>query len=638
MKNLQYIVLSIAGLFLLSTTGCSDYLDKMPDDQLTLEMVFSDKTRTEDWLAGVYSGVPDPMWGYFKEQGWNIMGDDITVPSEWQPFGWKNSYVFTLGDWNPLSGWSPNYWNSYPQKIRSALIFLENAKPNEAQKMSEEYVTRMKYEARFLIAYYYSLMLEIYGPIPFKPGVIEPVNASAADLMIPQSPYDEVVDWVDRELVEVARHLPAVYEESSDWGRATATMCYAVRARMLLFAASPLFNGNPDFKDWKNGEGVPLFGPEDPAKWQRAADAHWELIELAHNSGYKLYKEYNDDNTIDPFMSYYNLSLKTFPEGNKEIIFGRTWKQDNNWYENLKSFQAHHLPKGINGNAGMGVTQELVDAFYMKDGTSPIVGYDSDNKPILNPASPLYSEKNFSTADEIRNTKWKGAYGTDKKEGRVTFEGTFNMYCNREARFYVSVIYNEAWLGVANRKVNFLQGGDDTANTFDAPQNGYNVRKRIHLETNPQANKHLYQPGILYRLAEAYLSYAEALNESNPGHPDILKYINLVRQRAGIPDVTSGTQADIRELIRKERRVEFNCEGIRFNDVRRWKIAEKELNRPYYGMNFFGNKKSDNVNDPDAFYKRTFLRNRKFYKKMYVWPVPQAQIEINPLLKQAPGY
>ncbi|WP_029904869.1 RagB/SusD family nutrient uptake outer membrane protein [Prevotella sp. 10(H)] len=645
MKNIKYLILTtVCFILIINTTGCSDYLDKKPDDYLTLEMVFTDKIRTEDWLAGVYSGVPNPMWGYFKDQGWNIMADDITIPSEWQPFGWRNSYAYTVGDWNSQSEWGPNYWVTLPQKIRSALIFIENARPNEAQNMGEAYVTRMKYEARFLIAYFYSLMIELYGPIPFKPGVIESVDAPASELMTSQSPYDDIVDWIDNELKEVAKHLPAVYPDT-DWGRATSTMCHAVRARTLLFAASPLFNGNPDFKDWKNSEGVNLFKPTvDPAKWKRAADAHKELIDFAHTNGYKLYDEGGD-----PFMSYYNMSLKRFSEGNKEIIFGRTWNRDNDNYEGLRTWQEHHLPKGIRGNAGMGVTQELVDAFFMKNGLSPILGYDTNNMPIINPESG-YSERGFSQNGEIRNTKWKGGLGENNVQGQITLPGTFNMYCNREPRFYVSVIYNEAWLGVANRRVEFLQnGGRDTGPTFDAPQNGYNVRKRISLETNPLVTGGwTYQPGIIYRLAEAYLGYAEALNEYDPGNADILKYINEVRKRAGIPEynetgingikVNTKDKDAIRKLIQLERRIEFNCEGIRFHDVRRWKIAETEFTRPYYGMNFSGSEKSDDVNNPNAFYKRTFYRNRIFNKRMYVWPVPQKQIDINPKLSQAPGY
>ena len=100
---------SIAKAVLLSctlalTTSCNDFLDKAPDDQLTMEMIFTDKIRTEDWLAGVYSSIPSPMWGYFKAQGYNIMGDDITIPQDWSPYGWSNVYAYTTGNWSPMRG------------------------------------------------------------------------------------------------------------------------------------------------------------------------------------------------------------------------------------------------------------------------------------------------------------------------------------------------------------------------------------------------------------------------------------------------------------------------------------------------------------------------------------------------------
>ena len=103
---------SIAKAVLLSctlalTTSCNDFLDKAPDDQLTMEMIFTDKIRTEDWLAGVYSSIPSPMWGYFKAQGYNIMGDDITIPQDWSPYGWSNVYAYTTGNWSPISTWDP---------------------------------------------------------------------------------------------------------------------------------------------------------------------------------------------------------------------------------------------------------------------------------------------------------------------------------------------------------------------------------------------------------------------------------------------------------------------------------------------------------------------------------------------------
>lgn len=632
MKKHYYIILLLS--FILNGTSCSDYLDYQPDDFLTMEMIFTDKIRTEDWLASVYSSVPSPMWGYFKDHGFNIMGDDITIPQEWRPFGWSNVYAYTTANWSPISGWNPYYWVELPKRIRTGLVFLENVRVIPEAGLTQQYVDQMKNEVRFLIAYYYSLMIELYGPIPFAPGVIYPVDAPTSELMIGQTPYDEIVEWIDNELKDVSTKLPSVYPDNNDWGRVTSVMALAIRARTLLFAASPLFNGNPDLKDWQNHEGVNLFKPNiDAQKWEKAAAAHKELIDAARIGGYDLYKEYNSDGSIDPFMSYYNLSLKRFSEGNKEIIFGRSENSS------LADFQRHHLPKGIGGNAGMGVTQELVDAFYMKNGLVPILGYNEDGSPIINSESG-YVEKGFSNAAEVRNTRWRGAEGPERIAGRVTLDGTYNMYCNREPRFYVSVIYNEAWLGVDNRRVEFYQeGGRDTGYTFDAPQNGYNVRKRISLEVFPRENRFPYQPGILYRLAEAYLGYAEAINESQGPNSTVYEYVNLVRQRAGIPDLQADlTKEQMREAIQQERRVEFNCEGIRFNDVRRWKLGEKYFNTKLFGMNFNGTKKSDDANDPSAYYKRTFYKNRYFSKRMYLWPVPQAQIDINPNLVQAPGY
>ncbi|WP_262245296.1 RagB/SusD family nutrient uptake outer membrane protein [Parapedobacter soli] len=632
-----HIITILTTLFLFLNTSCSDFLDKMPDDQLTMEMIFTDKIRTEDWLASVYSSVPSPMWGYFKDQGFNIMADDITIPQEWQQFGWANVYAYTMANWNPNSGWNPNYWVELPKRIRTGLIFLEEVRVIPEAGLTQQYVDQMKNEVRFLIAYYYSLMIELYGAIPFAPGVVYAIDAPASELLTTQTPYDEIVDWIDQELKDVSTKLPAVYTDRNDWGRVTSIMALAVRARTLLFAASPLYNGNPDLSEWQNAEGVNLFDPNhDVQKWARAATAHKELIDAAHGAGYALYKEYNPDGSIDPFMSYYNMSLKSFSAGNREIIFGRP----ENW--DLNGFQAHHLPKGIGGNAGMGVTQELVDAFYMENGVAPITGYNDDGSPIINPASG-YIENGFSTEVDRRETAWAGGGPESLAENGlrpVTMDGTYNMYCNREPRFYVSVIFNEAWLGAANRRTEFLQGGGrDTGPTFDAPQNGYNVRKRISLDVFPREGRFTYQPGILYRLAEAYLSYAEALNEAEGPSDEAYHYVNLVRERAGIPNLEPGLdQTKLRAAIQHERRIEFNCEGIRFNDVRRWKLGEKFFNTTLYGMNFNGTRKSDDKDDAQAFYKRTFYKNRYFSKRMYIWPIPQGQMDINPNLRQAPGY
>ena len=580
-------------------TSCVDYLDKESDTELTLPMVFEDKTRTEGWLANVYSHVPDPYWGYARKLGWDILSDDMTASERWRQWDWK-VIPMLLGEWTPSTDWDGNYWSRLPQLIREANIFIENVHPLPDQGISATEVTYMKAEMRFMIAYYYYLL---------------------ADLMEGQRPYYEVVDWVDKELKEVAEILPAKYTEARKYGRATSIMCLAVRARMLLFAASPLVNGNPDYANHKNKDGENLFSTTaDKTKWAYAAQACKELIDAAEAAGHKLYTEKNDDGTIDPFMSYQNLFLTRYDEGNTEILFARPGGSEYGEYEK------HATPAASGGSGGLGVTQSLVDAFFMENGL-PI---NDDNSE--------YVETGYSVSDETRdNTVWD----TEVNGGAISKKNTYNMYCHREPRFYVTVSYNNSYFTQEKRVFNFFNGSADNPHTHDAPQNGYLIRKKISPDLNVNQGTYKYRPGIVYRLGEAYLNYAEALNESDPGNGDILVYLNKIRERAGIRQYTTGAtddnfihvdlndQAEMRKLIRAERRVELSCEGIRYDDLRRWKEAENVLNGDFYGMNFSGK-------DNSSFYVRTPYLKR-VYKKAYYWfPIHQSEIDKNDKLVQSP--
>lgn len=601
-------------------TSCVDYLDKESDTELTLPMVFEDKTRIEGWLANVYSHVPDPYWGYARKLGWDILSDDMTASERWRQWDWK-VIPMLLGEWTPSTDWDGNYWSRLPQLIREANIFIENVHPLPDQGISATEVTYMKAEMRFMIAYYYYLLSNTYGPVPFKPNYIAPTDFNLADLMEGQRPYYEVVDWVDKELKEVAEILPAKYTEARKYGRATSIMCLAVRARMLLFAASPLVNGNPDYANHKNKDGENLFSTTaDKTKWAYAAQACKELIDAAEAAGHKLYTEKNDDGTIDPFMSYQNLFLTRYDEGNTEILFARPGGSEYGEYEK------HATPAASGGSGGLGVTQSLVDAFFMENGL-PINDDDSE-----------YVETGFSVSDETRdNTVWD----TEVNGGAISKKGTYNMYCHREPRFYITVSYNNSYFTQEKRLFNFFNGSADNPHTHDAPQNGYLIRKKISPDLNVKQGTYKYRPGIVYRLGEAYLNYAEALNESDPGNGDILVYLNKIRERAGIRQYTTGAtdenyihvdlndQAEMRKLIRAERRVELSCEGIRYDDLRRWKEAENVLNGDFYGMNFSGK-------DNSSFYVRTPYLKR-VYKKAYYWfPIHQSEIDKNDKLVQSP--
>lgn len=620
MKNLNKKILYTSLISVLSFSSCSKFLDKMPDDQLTLEMVFEDKTRTEDWLAGIYNNIPDPYFGYAKDVGYDALSDDMAPSTGWEQFGWGVIGLQT-GNWNPSTGWAPNYWVELPKRIRSAYIFLENVKPNASQLVTDEEVNLMKAEARFMIAYYYGLLLETYGAIPFNLGLTDP-NAPAEDLLIGQAPFDEVINWVDKELLEVSALLPDKYAAAQKYGRATSIMCLAVRARLLLFAASPLVNGNSAYTNFTNDKDQKIFSSNfDANKWKKASDASKLLIDRAEEAGHKLYYEYNTDGSIDPFLSYQYMMFRRPQDGNNEILFARP---DCNIYE----YDKHAQPRGTGGNGGLGITQSIVDAFFMKNGL-----------PIEDPNSG-YVEKGFSTKDEVRNTKWNESRGV----GNVTLAGTYNMYTNREPRFYVSVLYNGAWFKRENRTTEFYYGNWDGGPTHDAPQNGYLIRKKVHPDHDPRNGTNPYRPGILYRLGEAYLNYAEALNETSPNDANILKYLNLIRERAGVPQYGKGpnalpapsSQEAMRQAIRRERRVELNNEGIRYRDIRRWKIGEQTLNGNFTGMNFSGTEKDDSETNQKAFFKRTTYQRRVFTAKNYWFPVPQSEIDKNPNLRQNP--
>lgn len=559
------------------------------------------------------------LLGIRGELGWDILSDDMTASERWRQWDWK-VIPMLLGEWTPSTDWDGNYWARLPQLIREANIFIENVHPLPEQGISATEVTYMKAEMRFMIAYYYYLLSNTYGPVPFKPNYIAPTDFNLADLMEGQRPYYEVVDWVDKELKEVAKILPAKYTEARKYGRATSIMCLAVRARMLLFAASPLVNGNPDYANHKNKDGENLFSTTaDKTKWAYAAQACKELIDAAEAAGHKLYTENNPDGTIDPFMSYQNLFLTRYDEGNTEILFARPGGSEYGEYEK------HATPQVSGGSGGLGVTQSLVDAFFTENGLP--INDDSE-----------YVESGFSGSDETRdNTVWD----TEVNGGAITKSGTYNMYCHREPRFYITVSYNNSYFTQEKRLFNFFNGSADNPHTHDAPQNGYLIRKKISPDLNVKQGTYKYRPGIVYRLGEAYLNYAEALNESDPGNGDILFYLNKIRERAGIRQYTTGDtdenfihvdlndQAEMRKLIRAERRVELSCEGIRYDDLRRWKEAENVLNGDFYGMNFSGK-------DQSSFYVRTPYLKR-VYKKAYYWfPIHQSEMDKNDKLVQSP--
>ncbi|UVR10192.1 RagB/SusD family nutrient uptake outer membrane protein [Bacteroides ovatus] len=642
MKNKirKYIALGMIAMFSLSS--CSDYLDKEPDDQLTLETVFENKTNMERWLAYIYNATPK----FYNYDGADAVADELAPSVGWESQGFK-AILYQNGNWTSASGGVINYRETFPMRIRQAYIFIKYA--HALPDVTEKEVNYMKAECRFFIAYFHAVMAMTYGAVPIIRDATEEITGET--LLLKQEPFNTVVDWAANELLETSKLLPAYYDEDNKYGRITSIICLAMRARLLTFAASPLVNGNqdPDMVNMKNCDGVSIFDSTfKPERWKTAVDANKLLIDEAEKAGHKLYIETIGDD-VDAFQSYQNALMLRYNQGNMEILFPRT-------YDDAGYFDRQANPRSMGGAGAIGVTQSLVDAFFMNNGLVPITGYTNDGAtPVINSESG-YSETGYSTVDESYKTTWMYATkgGTEQETEHVIVpKNTYKMYCGREPRFYISVLYNEEYhwgkdkSNAKNKFANFFSGGEDGGPSHDSPSAGYLIRKRVDPSAIPASSSGTYKKrqGVLYRLAEAYLSYAESLYEYSvamgtytDNETEILDYINRVRYRAGIPQYGKGadqipvTEAQLRDLIRRERRVELNCEaGIRFDDLRRWKEAETALNGKFYGMNALAKS-----TERDEYYKRTLYQTRRFIS--YWWPIPQDDIDKNTNLRQLPGW
>jgi len=590
-RKIHYFLLTFSCLLL---GACSKYLDQVPDDRITIEEVFKKKASSEEYLANIYSYIPDES-DQTNGQPWIGTADELDVT--WTKY---ITYDFNIGN---ISATAVLYdkWPGYYKGIRSATYFMNHIDENvEIRSLNgQELIDQYKAEARFLRAYYYFLIFRQFGPFVIVGDEELPPDATETDLQKPRSSVDECVDYIVSELDKAAEVLPLRpqrngQESDAEYGRATKGMCYAVKSRLLLYAASPLYNGNTAMANFRNIDGTPFINQSyDKEKWKRAVDASKQLIDLGV---YQLYK----DPSGDPVKSVQGVF---FIAWNSEQILVRK-------SNGLPGWDTNSMPRQAGGWCGMAPTQEMVDAYFMEDG-----------KDIRE--SSLYSEEGFTTVD-----------GNE----------VYNMYLHREPRFYASITYNNSIFQGGNMNqaepVSFYRSGPNGKNGHptDFSRTGYLMRKNVGTQTNNGSGgngQKQNRPLILIRLAEIYLNYAEALNEYNPGDPEIIHYLNLIRERAGIPQYGTDalpvptSQDAMREKIRQERQVELAFESHRWFDIRRWLIAP----------NVMGDLHGMDVNqDGHDFFKRVVATNHIFRSSYYWFPISQYEMDRSHLLVQNPNW
>lgn len=594
-------ILLFMGLILFSCND--DYLDQVPDDRLTFDETFSQRSTVEKYLANIYSRVPselDQRDTNSHSGPWLGASDEAEY---WVSFHFGN--FMDIGDWNANSGEISDHWANYYGGIRDCSTLIQNI--NKCQNCTDDRTNQYVAEARVLRAYFYYNLVRLYGPVILLGETPIPVDANLAELNLHRSTMQECVDYIVSELNTGALALTGVSFQDDNAGRMSRPFALAIKEKVLLLNASPLFNGNQDYASFVNDDGQNFISQSvDVNRWQLAADAAKSFIDEYVPGTFDLYKEYNSDGSYNPYLSTRNVMLVDF---NKEMIFARP-RGGISYHYDVTPYHSGY-PDEVHGAGGLAVTQEMVDAYFTANGRS------------IDDAASGYQQSGFSN--------FKAPFD-------FTNRSTYNQWVNREPRFYVGVTYNESlWLnrdfGNIITATWYFGNSGRAVGSNDYTPTGYVVRKNMITGNKNNTNRSI----PMIRLAEIYLDYAEALNESDPGNPDILIYLNKIRERAGIPEYGStdldapAGQAQMREAIHKERRVELAFENVRYFDVRRWKEAVQKFAGDFHGLDI-------NANEESNFYDLVVFEQRIFNQRHYLWPIPQAEMNTNTSLIQNPGW
>lgn len=590
-------------LLLTGTSSCKKFLSQIPDDRLTLEEAFRNRSTAERFLANIYSMIPrewsQRFVGNSNSGPWTGAADEAEYL-----WGFVESNPMNIGSWDAGSGFTKAFWRDFYRGIRSATIFIANI-DKVTSDISDEQKVKYKAEARALRAMFYFYLTRVYGPVVLLGDDVKAVDAPATELRIPRSSMDECVAFIVSELEAAAASLPVRPVNDANYARLTKGVALSFKCRALLLNASPLFNGNTDFADLKNQDGKQLINQTyDDAKWKRAADAYKAFIDEFIPSVYDLYRKNGPGGAYSPFVTLRDVMLDQW---NVEVIFGRP--ED----ENARNYEVTPYHNGfsseVRGSGGLGATQRIVDAYFTANGrdiNDPLSGYVATG-------TSMFQAPDDDQAREV-----------------------YNQWVGREPRFYVGITYdNRKWLNTATGSVVtrlYWQGNSGKGISNDYSPTGYVVRKGAKLNDWRNGLGVIVQ----YRVANLFLDYIEALNEYHNGHSDILHYLNLIRERAGIPGYGQSDLAipsdkiSMREAIRRERQVELAFENVRYFDTRRWKIAEVTDNGPALALNIDATL--------PAFYEKKPFETRVFNKRHYFFPIPEEDVNNNPLMVQNTGW
>ena len=581
MKKKNIFACATLALAAFGFTSCSDILDQEPMNSFTDAAVWGDMNLAESFLNECY-------WYREAENEQGVLFSNYTDESyHMHDYGTSNYTQGLCTPDNYNTGWTEgkgNTWDHYYSGIKMCNQLLERI--NEVPLKSagdEELKNQIIGQAYFLRAFYYHYLYGVYGRIP----IIDHTYDLNSEFNETRADMDSVADFIVDDLDEAARLLPVEYNDASDYGRATKGAALALKGRVLLWKASP------------------LFGTPSKEKWEAAAAANKAVIDLNY---YSLRQVKNSDEYADLFIDPYN----------PENIFMKLY--DDKWITSGGHSYFMQTPAGVgNGFEGWSTwqpTYEIVNTFQMADGT-----------PFVEASTEEY-------------TLYPGTVNERKIQAT-----TVNPWTNREIRLDANIFYDGSMWGYGDdhRAVEIFEAGepdvipgkDSRSGEYwwNGTKTGYNQKKGLdpNFDYNGSTTA-CTTPWTFIRLSEVYLNYAECMIELEED-AEALKYINLIRNRALLP---SATGQDIKAEYRYERTVELMFEGQRFFDLRRWKELENYYNK---SENWPTGIKIYKMKDGTLLYEHNTepVQQRSMDpSKNYWWPVPRYELNRCPNLDAAP--
>lgn len=626
----KYMILGIyTVVVLIALSSCKKFLDVVPDNVATIDNAFTMRTQAMKFLYTCYSFMPRN--GQLGDDPAMVGGDELwEIPERGAFLDMAKGFQSKVG---PLG----DRWLQMYQGIRNCNIFLENIE--KVPDMQPEEKTRWISEVKFLKAYYHFYLVRMYGPIPLIKTNL-PISADVNEVKVFRDPVDSCFNYISALLDEAASGLPSiVISPATEAGRITLPIALSLKAKVMVTAASPLFNGNTDQSALKNPNGTQLFNiTYSQTKWNDAATACKKAIEACADAGMKLYKynpSFQQFVLTDTIQTQLSINGAVTEKWNSEIIWANTQSNTDGLQRLISSWWDPRYLDGVITRGELSPPLKIAEMFYSSNGV------------------PINEDKTYNYTGRY-NLRISG--DADKLYVHKGYT-TIGLHFDREARFYAdlgfdgSIYYGHGryedndFMGLFYLESKFKQRNGKGKYGYNTVT-GYNLKKLIHFQNviNSQEDYSVVNyPYPILRLSDLYLLYAEALNESEGPVEDVNKYIDLVRARAGLPKVAVSwtnfstnpvkyqNKDGMRAIIRQERLIELAFESQRLWDLRRWKESATELNKQILGWDL-------SQTEPISYYRTTVIYNQSFGSKDYFWPIDENYMIRNRNLVQNLGW